>query len=79
MPTNLRWPQRIRFLDLVPDNRARYLLCYIGANFGLMVSVNYKTYVKAEILDDKYLTLIGSFGAIACSLSRIIWGSILEK
>jgi|JI6StandDraft_1071083.scaffolds.fasta_scaffold321691_1 MFS family permease len=44
-----------------------------------MISVNYKTYVKAEILNDEYLTLIGSFGAIACSLSRILWGSILDK
>ncbi len=69
----------MHLLDLVPDNRVGYLQSYIGANFGLMVSVNYKTYVKADILDDKYLTLIGSFGAIACSLSRIIWGSILQK
>ena len=44
-----------------------------------MISGNYKTYVKAEILNDEYLTLIGSFGAIACSLSRILWGSILDK
>jgi len=43
------------------------------------MSVNYRTYVKANIMDDKYLGLIGSIGAIACSMSRFLWGSILEK
>ena len=44
-----------------------------------MIAVNYKTYVKAKISDDKYLTMIGFFGAIACGLSRIIWGTVLER
>lgn len=44
-----------------------------------MISVNYKSYVKEKIADDKYLTLVGSFGAIACGLSRILWGYFLEK
>lgn len=44
-----------------------------------MISVNYKTYMKADIMDDRYLTLVGAFGAIACSLSRLVWGIILEK
>jgi len=43
------------------------------------MSVNYRTFAKEDILDDKYLTLIGSIGAIACSFSRFIWGIILEK
>lgn len=44
-----------------------------------MISVNYRTYVKAKILDDKYLAMIGSIGAVACGFSRFIWGSVLEK
>ena len=44
-----------------------------------MISVNYKTYMKGKILDDRYLTMIGAFGAVACSLSRYVWGMILEK
>lgn len=35
--------------------------------------------MKAEIMDDRFLTIVGSCGAIACSLSRLIWGLILEK
>ena len=44
-----------------------------------MIAVNYKTYVKAKISDDKYLTMVGFVGAIACGLSRIIWGTVLER
>jgi len=65
------------FLDYFFDNNFGYNLYYLGANFGLMISVNYKTYAKATILDDKYLTLIGGIGAVACGLSRFFWGSIL--
>jgi hypothetical protein len=35
--------------------------------------------MKAEIMDDRYLTIVGACGAIACSLSRLIWGVILKK
>lgn len=44
-----------------------------------MVSVNYKTLVKANILDDNYLNLIGSTAAIACGLSRYLWSWMLER
>jgi len=44
-----------------------------------MISVNYKTYMKVEYTDDRFLTIIGACGAIACSLSRLIWGNVLEK
>ena len=66
-------------LDFVNHHYFRYFNYYSGANFGLMVSVNYKTYVKNIIMDDRYLTFIGAFGAVACSFSRFFWGSILEK
>ncbi len=65
------------FLASFLDNYPWYLFINKGANFGLMVSVNYRTYVKMTILDDKYLVIIGSVGAIACSLSRLLWGAIL--
>jgi hypothetical protein len=44
-----------------------------------MMSVNYRTFIKDKIMDDRYLTLVGSIGAIACSMSRFLWGSVLEK
>jgi len=64
-------------LDFIYCNCSRYIILYLGANFGLMISVNYKTLVKNIIMDDRYLTFIGAFGAVACSFSRFFWGSIL--
>ena len=69
----------MRLLDFVFHHYTRYNSHYLGANFGLMISVNYKTYVKNVLMDDRYLTFIGAFGAVACGFSRFFWGSILEK
>lgn len=44
-----------------------------------MMSVNYRTYAKSKIMDDRYLGLMGGIGAVACGMSRFIWGSVLEK
>jgi hypothetical protein len=41
------------------------------------MSVNYRTYAKSKIMDDKYLGLMGGIGAVACGMSRFIWGSVL--
>ena len=79
MPKDQRRSKRDYLLVYLLYYRSRYFYFKDGANFGLMISVNYKTYVKAKITDDKYLTMIGYVGAIACGLSRIIWGTVLER
>ena len=79
MSSHLRRAQIVHLLVDLSYNRFGYFLFNVGSNFGLMVSVNYRTYVKDKISDDKYLTMIGSFGAIACGLSRILWGYFLHK
>jgi len=67
----------MHFLDDFHHHCFGYELNNLGSNFGLMVSVNYKTYYKTAIFDDSYLTMIGGLGAVACGLSRFFWGSIL--
>lgn len=79
MSKNFRWAKIVHLLDHFFCHHTRYFFIYSGANFGQMISVNYKTYMKATIMDDRYLTIVGFCGAIACSLSRLIWGLILEK
>ena len=49
-----------------------------AANFGLMVSCNYKTYVK-HVMNDKYLTLLGAIGSLLCGMSRFLWTALMEK
>lgn len=79
MSEDIRWTSFMYFLAYIRHNSLRYSFFNLGANFGQMISVNYKTYMKADIMDDRYLTIVGAFGALACSLSRLIWGIVLEK
>lgn len=44
-----------------------------------LITGNYKTYVKEEIHDDKFLTLIGSIGAIGNGFSRFLWSVLFNK
>jgi len=55
------------------------MYAYIGSNFGLMISLNYKSYAKGLIADDRFLTLVGAVGALACGFSRFLWGCFLDK
>ncbi len=48
----------------------------LGVDFGLLMSCNYKTFAKYK-MDDRFLTIIGAFGAFACGLSRFLWSSLL--
>ncbi len=53
-------------------------MIYLGVDFGLLMSCNYKTFTKNS-MDDRYLTIIGAFGALACGMSRFLWSALLEK
>ena len=44
-----------------------------------LVNGNYKTYVKEEIEDDGFLTLIGTIGAIGNGCSRFFWNLLFNK
>lgn len=50
----------------------------LGVEFGLLMSCNYKSIMKFTF-DDKFLTLLGAFGALACGLSRFLWAALIEK
>lgn len=51
-------------------------LINLGVDFGLLMSCNYKTFNKYR-MDDKYLTILGAFGAVATGLSRFLWSALL--
>ena len=48
----------------------------LGVDFGLLMSCNYKSLAK-NYMDDRYLTIMGAFGALACGLSRFLWSALL--
>lgn len=43
---------------------------------NMIANGNYKTYVKADINDDKFLTLVGMIGSFGNGGGRFIWGII---
>lgn len=43
-----------------------------------MLNSNYKTYVKTEITDDAYLTLIGTIGSIGNGCTRFFWNMLFN-
>ena len=44
-----------------------------------MINGNYKTYVKAKIKDDKFLTIVGVIGAVGNGFSRYLWNLYFSK
>jgi predicted MFS family arabinose efflux permease len=44
-----------------------------------LINSNYKTYVKAYIHDDKFLTIIGVIGGIGNGCSRFFWNLFFNK
>lgn len=44
-----------------------------------LITGNYKTYVKDDIHDDGFLTLIGAIGAIGNGCSRFFWSILFNK
>lgn len=57
------------------------LLIYCMAGFGVLMASNYKLYglLQPSLKDDKFLTLVGSLGSVMNSLSRFVWGFLLDK
>ena len=46
---------------------------------GILIAFNYKEYGFLKIKDDKFLTLVGSLGAIFNGLGRLLMGVLFDK
>ncbi|KAL4509365.1 hypothetical protein ABPG72_018296 [Tetrahymena utriculariae] len=47
--------------------------------YGSMIVSNYKLYGEYNNYDDNFLSTVGTVGSIFNGLSRVFWGSIMEK
>lgn len=54
-------------------------LTFLFTVFGSMIVANYKFYGEYNSYDDKFLNAVGTVGSIFNGLSRIFWGSLMEK
>jgi hypothetical protein len=55
-----------------------YALAILQIFYGYYIMNSFKTFGAAYIKDDKFLTLIGSIGALVNGLMRIFWASLLD-
>jgi MFS family permease len=55
-----------------------YLISFCHVFYGYYIIGTYKTIGGIGISDDRFLTLIGSFGSLFNGLSRILWSSLLD-
>ena len=55
-----------------------YMLALMQIFYGYYIMNSFKTYGAATIKDDKFLTLIGSIGALVNGVMRIFWSSLLD-
>ena len=51
----------------------------LSSSFGLFIAFNYKSYGFYSIKNDKFMSFVGSSGALANSFSRLIWGALFDK
>jgi len=49
------------------------------ASLGVLIAGNVKSYGSIKINDDNFLTIVGSLGSVANSLSRLFWGFMLDN
>lgn len=55
-------------------------LIFLMSTAGVfLINSNYKTYVKAYIHDDKFLTTIGVIGAVGNGCTRFLWNFLFNK
>ena len=51
----------------------------LSVGLGVLVNSNYKTIGKKVILDDYFMTIVGSLANVANGISRPIWSCLFDK
>lgn len=49
------------------------------SSFGSMIVSNYKTYGQTLDFEDSFLSTVGTLGSVMNGVSRLFWGSLLER
>lgn len=51
----------------------------LSVGLGVLVNSNYKTIGKKVIVDDYFMTIVGSLANVANGISRPIWSNLIDK
>ena len=68
------------FKEAFQDYRTFYIWVMIvfSSSYPYFIASNFKTYEQRDIHDDRFITLVGSLGAIVNGLSRSFWATLLD-
>jgi len=68
------------FVEAIKDYRTiqLWLLILCSSSFPYYIANNFKSYEQRDINDDKFITIVGSIGAIFNGLSRSFWSSLQD-
>mmetsp|Transcript_21833 Transcript_21833/g.21568 ORF Transcript_21833/g.21568 Transcript_21833/m.21568 type:complete len:216 (+) Transcript_21833:370-1017(+) len=62
------------------DYRLYYIwvLILLSSSYPYFIAANFKTYEEIDLHDDRFITLVGSLGAVTNGLSRGVWATLQD-
>mmetsp|Transcript_23324 Transcript_23324/g.20705 ORF Transcript_23324/g.20705 Transcript_23324/m.20705 type:complete len:118 (+) Transcript_23324:770-1123(+) len=55
-----------------------FIMMILSSSFPYYISSNFKSYETIDVPDEKFITLVGSLGAIVNGLSRGVWATLQD-
>lgn len=68
------------FMESVKDYRTIYMwvILIFTSSYPFYIASNFKSYEQRDIQDDRFITLVGSLGAVVNGLSRGVWSTLQD-
>ncbi|CAI2368038.1 unnamed protein product [Moneuplotes crassus] len=66
--------------EALRDYRVYYLYAamFLASSFPYFIASSFKTYEQIDLHDDRFITLVGSLGAVTNGLSRGVWATLMD-
>ena len=63
--------KEFRFLHL-------WIIILLSSSYPYYIASNFKSYEEIDVHDDKFITIVGSVGAVLNGVSRGVWSSLQD-
>lgn len=69
------------FMQSILDYRTPYiwLMIVLSSSYPYYIASNFKIYEQIDVPDEKFITIVGSIGAVVNGLSRGFWAALQDK
>ena len=69
--TVMDWIKEFRFIHL-------WIIIVLSSSYPYYIASNFKSYEEIDVHDDKFITIVGSIGAVLNGISRGFWSSLQD-